>query len=791
MNINQTIFASTTLLAAPQFEKQLRVYNVCIHQPLSIISDGIWTDIGTKPSQSTFTLLELQIIVIFLVTQAFNFPLKRLGFPHFVSQVMAGFLLGPSIPTGPLEKYKKMLFTFGTPDILNSISSLGYAFFLFLNSVQMDLSLITKTGKKAWVLALGSYFIPIICGFTISNMFTPSLESAIGIDETSNLAVVFISHSACSFAVVSSLLNDLGIVNSELGRLALSSAFVTDISGGVMTGVSIAIVSSIESGFSKILKNVIAFLAYVLVVPSIGRPAMKWIVRNTPEGRRVNKIYIDAIVVAFLLLGYSAKFFNQPFLVGAVICGLAVPEGPPLGSELVHQLEIYSTWFLSSLFVTCCTMKVDLTNFAPIYLFLVISCFIAMVHLVKLLLCLGVCRFCNMPSIDGLCLALILSCKGVVDICSYILVYDGMRQSPQAIGVMILSVLVLGTTSRFGVKSLYDPKRKYAGYQRRNIVNLKHHTELRIVACIQKPSHMLHIKNVLELCSPRQDNALVADVLHLMELIGRSTPIFIAHKLQQYSSGTCNYSGEIIVTFDLFEHDHVGSATVNTYTAISPMSLMHEDVCHLALDKNAAIIILPFHVKWGVDGSIELEDNNIRSLNSKVLERAPCSVGILVNRGPAGFNSTSYDVALIFLGGSDDREALCLAKRFVKNLDNRLFVYRLAAYNHDSTNWEHMIDDEELRGIRGAYMKLENVTYEEIIIEDASQTTTFIKEIANKFDFFIVGRRNGVRTTQTSALENWTEYSELGVIGDLLASSDMETKASILVVQQQQTTPVS
>jgi hypothetical protein len=91
--------------------------------------------------------------------------------------------------------------------------------------------------------------------------------------------------------------------------------------------------------------------------------------------------------------------------------------------------------------------------------------------------------------------------------------------------------------------------------------------------------------------------------------------------------------------------------------------------------------------------------------------------------------------------------------------------------------------------VRGAYVKLENVKYEEKTIEDASQTTSFIKEIANnKFDFIIVGRRYGLKSPQTTGLENWTEYPELGVIGDLLASRDMKSKASILVVQQQQQT---
>ncbi|XP_027340771.1 cation/H(+) antiporter 4-like [Abrus precatorius] len=686
-----------------------------------------------------------------------------------------------------MEKYKQQLFPFGGPDILNTVSSLGYCFYLFLNSVQMDLTLITKTGKKAWVIALTSYFAPIIVGYTVMFSFYSLWTKILGAHDTGGLAVVFISHSSCSFAVISSMLNELGILNSELGRLALSSAFVNDITGGIGAGIGAAIVSSMHIDIYFLVRNLVAFLAFIFVIPLIGRPIMRWVVKNTPEGRPVNKIYIYVIIVVFLMLGHFTRYFNQPFVAAAVIFGLAVPEGPPLGSELVYQLELFSTWFLSSIFVTCCIMKVDLNECGPLDEILILSCFVFVVHVVKMIVCMGICRSCSMPTTDGFCLALIMSCKGSVDICSYILIYDAVGQSKTTIGVMVVSVLVLGSASRLGVKFLYDPSRKYAGYQKRNIMNLKHNSELRVVACIHKPYHTVHVRNVLQLCSPAPENTLVADVLHLMELVGRSTPIFIAHKIQQSVGSSYNYSGEVIVTFDLFERDYAGSATANTYTAISPVTLMHEDVCHLALDKNASLIILPFHIKWGGDGSIESDDINIRSLNSTVLERAPCSIGILVNRGSSGFNSTSYNVAMVFLGGPDDREALCLAKRFAKNIDNKLFVYRLLAHDHDSTNWEHMIDDEELREVRGAYVKLENVTYEERTIDDASQTTNFIKDIATKFDFIVVGRRNGVRTSQTSGLENWTEYTELGVIGDLLASTDMETKASILVVQQQTT----
>jgi len=124
-----------------------------------------------------------------------------------------------------------MLFPFGSPDILNTLTGLGYSFYLFINSVQMDLSLITKTGKKGWVIAVSSYGISIFVGFIMLIFFLPTWQELLNEDVSSVLPVVIISQSGCSFAVISSLLNDLGILNSELGRLALSIAFITDLAG--------------------------------------------------------------------------------------------------------------------------------------------------------------------------------------------------------------------------------------------------------------------------------------------------------------------------------------------------------------------------------------------------------------------------------------------------------------------------------------------------------------------------------------------------------------------------------
>ncbi|CAL5190424.1 unnamed protein product [Lathyrus oleraceus] len=787
-------------------DKDLRflVVDVCMDMPPKIVSDGIWAnrDDGVKPMKATLPLLELQILTIFAITQCFHLVLKRLGVPYFVSQIMAGLVLGPSFKiSNSWNHFKNRLFPYGSEDVIGVISIIGYGLFLFLNGVKMDFSMITRTGRKAWTIAFCSFGIPTFLGLVLSYMFLEDWQNYLGEYESKNLPVIVIGQSGCYFAVIASLLSDLDILNSELGRLALSTAMVMDAFNSVVSGMGTAFISSIKTdshdvddgkGLGRALVTVFYYFCFIGVTPLLLRPVMKWFVRNTPEGRQLKKTYTYIVFIMALAVGMLGMTANQSVLAGFLILGLIVPDGAPLGTEMIKQLELFSTWFLCPVFVTSCAMKVDIGVPVDSKLILVWVGFIVIVHLFKMIMTIGVCWHCNMPKTDGLCLALMLSCKGVVDFCTNVFLHDAMLLSNEALSVMTLGVLVMGTTARIGVKFLYDPSRKYAGYQKRSVLNLKPNSELRIVSCIHKPSHITPIKNILEMCTPTTSNPLVVHVLHLMELVGRSSPIFISHRLQErVGSGHHTFSEDVVVTFDLFEHDNAGTATASTYTAVSPLRLMHDDICYLALDKLASMILLPFHLRWAEDGSVESADENIRALNTKVLERAPCSVAILVNRGYSSSisinDNNTKEIALIFLGGADDREALCWAKRAIKENAFHLVVYHLVSTskNNEFSNWDVMLDDAILKDVKGTYGSVNNVTYDRVNVENTSDTTAFISDIANQYDFIIVGRRNGIKSPQTAALEDWTEYPELGVIGDLLASPDTNTKASILVVQQQ------
>lgn len=188
--------------------------------------------------------------------------------------------------------------------------------------------------------------------------------------------------------------------------------------------------------------------------------------------------------------------------------------------------------------------------------------------------------------------------------------------------------------------------------------------------------------------------------------------------------------------------------------------------------------------------SLESDDESVRVLNSTVLEKAPCSLGILIDPGNMmdQIQDTStqrtYSVAMIFQGGVDDREALTLGKRIAQESRVRLTVVHLTAANcEESEGWDKVLDSVMSRDIKtnGCMNYIEKE-----VNDDGPETTVIIRSMVNEFDLILVGRRYNLESQQTSGLKEWSEFPELGIPGDLLASVEFSGRCSTLVVQQQQ-----
>ncbi|KAG8644637.1 hypothetical protein MANES_11G149800v8 [Manihot esculenta] len=752
-------------------------------------SDGIFEHPKSPEKFLTYALplLELQLTLIIFTTNVLYFILKRIGITMFICQVLTGIILGPTL-FGRLEFMRRVVFPLESQPFLTSVGLLGFSIHIFLNAVKLDLGVVVRSGKIAMISGALSVITPIVCGMGV---LIPYKEHLLDKRSFTSASTVVFLNCYSTFSFIVRVLEELKLVNSELSYIALSSSLTSDVVG--MGVVFFSTIARQKMSIREVMTDVSGMVGFWIAGIFIFRQLVMREIRKTLPGLPLNSSFIYLILALMAASQVYYVFFINIQCLGAFIFGLLIPAGPPLGSALVDKLESFTIGILLPITVSAGVMRADLTLIftefakAEFYIAIIFLCFGS-----KLVGCLIPSLCWKIPLIDSVIFAVIMTSRGLIEIIIYTLAIDFMLIEEVVFSTLILCLLMNAIFVAIVVKNLYDPSRKYAGYRARNIMSLKPNSELRIMACIHKPENVTTITRLLDAFHPHKDRPIGIHILHLIELAGRASPLRICHLKQKPVSESCSHN--VIFAFNQYEQNNWDSVSIiSTYTTISPINLMNEDISILALEKLASLILLPLHKRWNIHGDIEAEDQNLRAVNIKVLEKAPCSVGIFYDRGklgrlspPVGSQARIFSICMIFLGGKDDFEALSLSRRIAKHSNTCLTVIsflpeddRLIHYEERKLNSLVLEDIKENSGFRS------NITYKELVVKDGPQTALIIHSIMNNYDLFIIGRRWGIESPQTAGLSDWTELPELGIIGDLLASKDVQTKAAVLVVQQQ------
>lgn len=329
--------------------------------------------------------------------------------------VQAGIILGPGMLGSIWPGYEKVMYDIVSQDVMGTLTVLGYCMFLFLMGVKMDIGIVLRTGRKALYTGAGSLLVPLCVGLFTLGTRGVFLNWELEQNDLQALALAVITNAQTSFTVIACLLGDLKLLTSELGRLALSSSIVSDILGlSLRTFTKLVMSTGKEGGF---FRNTIAVLGYILVVYFGARPAMYWIIRQTPKGQPVHNGYLLIILIGVLCSALFSFYFNQYLFFGPFVLGLAVPEGPPLGSALVKCYDFMVSDILLPLFVTSNVWLMNTKDIKFKGKFAIPSLVLLIVSTVsKFGGSLLPALYCDMPLMDALGLALIMCCKGVVDL---------------------------------------------------------------------------------------------------------------------------------------------------------------------------------------------------------------------------------------------------------------------------------------------------------------------------------------------------------------------------------------
>lgn len=761
--------------------------NLSCYPATKINSNGIV--FGDNPLNYSLPLFALQVVLLLIITQLIRFLLRPLKQPRFVSHLLGGIILGPSV-LGHNDTFKRVMFPQRGAVLLETVGGFGVIYWVFLIGVKLDPHLIRKSGRKPIVIGLVGLLLSIITMTVTSYFIRKFLPKALD-----NLLLTFLPglFSLSSFVVVVPILYEFHLVNSELSKLAMPAAMMDDICGWIFS----AIVFTWKTSSASPMTSISAFLALCSLMTFIFiviRPATFWIISQTPEGRPVEEVFILSIFVLVLVIAFVGDTIGANSFNMALMLGLAIPDGPPLGAALVEKLECIISSLLLPIYFLVIGQKTnvftihDSSKWSFLQLVIIIGC------ISKLLGTLLSSLYYKMPFREAISLSLLMNSKGIIEV--FILNYwkEIKIIDDQTFSILILSVLLVTAIVTPILQLVYQPSRKYVIYRRQTIQHSRPDTEFGVLACIHTESNVPTLINFLESFYPTKRSPISVYALHLIKLIGSSAPHIITHEMSRTSSmarSNINQSEHIINAFRIYQQQHEDAVSLHPFTAIAPYESMNEDVLTLALQKQVSLMIIPFHKQPLVNGNMET-NSAIQALNRNILAAAPCSVGILIDRAITTTMCTLsgqflYNVGVIYFGGDDDREILACADRMAMHPCIYITIFRfLASASIKDHSRERKVDEEMLGNFKQTNMRNNRIKYVESVVEDMEEIVVEIKSLSREnYDLLMVGMRHETTILLDYEFRDWNECLELGAMGDILASQGLESKASVLVVRQQ------
>ncbi|KAK6227735.1 hypothetical protein QUC31_006816 [Theobroma cacao] len=749
---------------------------------INVESRSIW--LHGSPLNSATSLLLFQLSGISAVSLLFDVCLRPLGQSTLVSQIFGGMIFGPSF-LGYNRDVREILFPMRSTMIMSTFAGFGIMFYLFAIGVKTDPILMVRPGRKAAVIGAASLFVTLVfsvaLGLVLKNFITLSTSLQ------NSIMLIASSQALTGFPVIAALLDELKILNTDLGRLAVTSAMFCDLIGMSMVGIIFSMQQSTSSDIFGCVPSILSIVALVASIFVILRPRLVKMYYQTLETKSVDENSIAFIFLLVMAAAFLSEVIGQHYIFGPLVLGLAVPDGPPLGSALSSRLDTLSKAFLYPAYCALSGMQTDIftIDFQSFY---VVGIIVAFAFVIKLIAVMLSALFFGLSLREAFVLGLILNARGIVELTSYNLWKESELIEDQEFALVMMSVVIVTAVITPLIRKLYDPSKQYASVKRSTIHHAKRDSEFRIVVCLHSHESVPTIMNLLEVSHASRESPIAVTAMVLVELVGRSIPILVPNHSRRLVPTNSSTAGRVCNAFSQYEEYNQGCASVQSYTSISHFQTMHDDICRIAFEKRAHIVIVPFHKQWAIDGKIGSMSRPIQNLNINVLEKAPCSVGILIDRGVLnGFvsarTSSKFQVAVLFIGGPDDMESLAYGCRMVKHESVNLTVIRFLLFggenSKDRKNDSHLINEH-----RQDNMGNERFLYVEEVLRDAEGLSSYIRGAIAHFHLILVGRYHP-QSPLLEGLGEWSECPELGIVGDMLASPDYKTTATVLVIQQQ------
>ncbi|KAL1823517.1 hypothetical protein ACET3Z_010295 [Daucus carota] len=710
------------------------------------------TPVTTGCSQDQFfnpiLTMGYQVAAILVLSHAFQLGLKSIPGP--IAQILAGFVLGPSVISN-IESVKKFFFQAFATDYYETMAMYARIIIMFLIGLEFDVAYLIRNLRRAHVIAFGGCIMCTIFAFAITTFIYEETTAEGSHFLMGCMIAVVLSNSGSPLVI--RLAAQLRFATTDVGRLAISSSLIADLYAVCV----MLIVSRNKKEKSKHwVSDGVLSLTIIVAVAIINIYLAKFMNR-----RNRNKKYLSSIEVCFK--ADLSVVYKHVWRVGIIFLVILLSVGGKITGTLA----------------ACHSVKTPLSEGVLLAFLLNLKCHVDLVTL-------------TVGQQNGMVTSQTFY---TLMICSVVI--SSIISGP------LIAYLVKRESDTLGYKHVALEAQDPDGELR--ILACVHNprpvaTMVGLIATSRGADNVPITPYLMHLIELPKKTKTKKKMMH-------------SQKENEEFSDEDDYGGNEVVEINEAVDDFTADTGVMIHQVkiLAPFTSMHEDVCEFAEEVRASIIILPFHKHQRIDGVLEKGKAGIRTTNQKVLRHARCTVAILVDRGltagslqGSGSDSLQHVVTLFF-GGTDDREALGFSERMGSHHHINLTVIRFlprvppkdpnvevnVAQKDESVlmaisdnERENEIDNSVMTDFYNKYVTSGRVGYVEKRVNDGTDTASALRDISDMYSMFIVGKGGRGHTTITTGISDWEECPELGTVADFLASSEFDIGGSVLVIQQ-------
>jgi Kef-type K+ transport system membrane component KefB len=388
--------------------------------------------------------LFLQLACILLACRTIGWFTSRVRQPFVIAEMIAGFLLGPSLLGWVAPDVSAWLFHQDTKPALYVVSQLGLVLYMFCVGLEFRTDLLSRFGRAAASISAAGIVVPALLGGALAvGLMSQGELFAAGVTPLQASLFMAAAMSITAFPVLARIISERGIGGTAIGSLALAAGAMDDAAAWIL----LAFVLSMFTGNSLLAIATLAGVALYIGAMYALRPLLQRMADRTAGDGSPSATTLTTLLTMLALGAWFTEAAGVHAVFGAFLLGVTVPRGR-LADSLRELIEPLTKTVLVPLFFVYSGLNTQLGLLDSALMWTIAGIILVTACAGKGLACWAAARLAGWPSREALAVATLMNTRGMVEL---ILLNIGLQRgiiTPTLFTMMVM--MAIATTVMTG-----------------------------------------------------------------------------------------------------------------------------------------------------------------------------------------------------------------------------------------------------------------------------------------------------------------------------------------------------